>query len=143
MLKYKIILLGLIFLSPLVNSATYSWVDEDGITHYSQTMPPSGDYSIVDPKHNYPSEQPQDNTSTPATTPTSDRNDATTATAPAAAGTQKAEKEQCQRVEADLEKLKSTARVSIETDAEVKVLTEEEKQSMINERIDWLKRYCE
>ncbi len=35
--------LGFVIAAPLQAAAIYKWVDEDGVTHYSQQPPPSGD----------------------------------------------------------------------------------------------------
>lgn len=143
MLKYIIVLLGLFIISPLANSATYRWIDGDGVTHYSQTRPPTGNYDIVDSKQSYPSsEQPQEPSSTsPAAAGASENINVTNQTATVTV--QKADQEQCQRVQADLDKLDNTPRVSLETADGVKVLTVEEKQALIDERRDWIERYCE
>ncbi len=40
---YQLSLLFILFPPPLVSAAVYQWVDEDGVTIYSQTPPRSGD----------------------------------------------------------------------------------------------------
>jgi len=143
MLKHSLIILGLLFVSSPLYATTFSWVDENGVTHFSQTRPASGSYNILDKHPGYPlSEQPDAEPSAPAASSTPSSKDSKPKPS-ASAGLQKASKDQCQNVEADLNTLKITPRISIETSDGVKVLTEEEKQAMIDERVDWLKRYCE
>lgn len=43
--------LGLVLLlgSPLAHGEIYRWIDDQGVTHFSQTPPPRGDYQQVQP----------------------------------------------------------------------------------------------
>lgn len=55
----RIPLLVLIALTVWVGAAqaarTYKWVDEDGVTHYSQYPPPEGEAEIIEPSIGLPS----------------------------------------------------------------------------------------
>lgn len=49
-------LLALPLLVPVAEAArTYKWVDEDGVTHYTQYPPPDGEAQVVEPSIGVPS----------------------------------------------------------------------------------------
>lgn len=51
-----IVLVALVLcVAPAHATRTYKWVDEDGVTHYSQYPPPEGEAQIIEPSIGVPS----------------------------------------------------------------------------------------
>lgn len=125
----------------LTHAATYQWVDENGVTHFSQTAPSQPNYKIIPSKQRYQSNataQPTAKTdSSPSQSPPP-----TEKPNVSAASEMTATKEECDQIKLDLEKLRSIARIRLQEGDSTKVLTEEEKQAMINERENWLSTLC-
>lgn len=123
------------------HAATYQWVDENGVVHFSQIAPSQPNYKIIPLKHSY-----QNTNKTPSTakteSPPSQTNPPSEKPAISSTGKMTASKEECEQIKLDLEKLRSIARIRLQQGDSTKVLTEEEKQAMIDERETWLKTVC-
>lgn len=43
------LVIALVFAAPVAAAQVYKWVDEDGVTHYTQQPPPGGEAQVIDP----------------------------------------------------------------------------------------------
>ena len=141
-------LLGLGLAASLAYAAAYKWVDEQGVTHFSQ-FPPTGRQveTIATPKS-----PPADNAPTspsPAAEPAAKAPDQ-----PPADGTPKTEaeakqqlaavrQENCRRARANLNTLTTGGRLRY-TDAEgtVRYLSDEERAQRVEEAQKQIEQYC-
>lgn len=122
-------------------AAVYKWTDAAGVTHYAHTPPPEQHFSVVETSPQSRSSQTQPATSNPATAADAAPSDPRAPGAVAVTAPQ-ADAEKCQQVAADMEKLTNTARIRLQSGETSKILTDEEKQALIEERRVWHEKYC-
>ncbi|MEJ2565650.1 MAG: DUF4124 domain-containing protein [Gammaproteobacteria bacterium] len=143
----KLPLLGMILiLAPLSAQAVfYKWVDENGVTQYTQSPPPSGGYqemSSPPPPASTSEQQPaataspqQDSTSAPAKTPSPDPQ--------MQAKRQHALEQNCQIARQNLDLLENHARLRVKAaDGSLRVMSEQEKQAKLEETRKMLDENC-
>ena len=56
-------IIATLLMTPLATAEVYKWVDEEGITHYSQQPPPGGEAQVISPGVSSPPSAPGDNAS--------------------------------------------------------------------------------
>lgn len=49
------LVIALVVAAPVAAAQVYKWVDEDGVTHYTQQPPPGGEAQVIDPNVAEPS----------------------------------------------------------------------------------------
>ena len=129
------------FICPcLAHAATYQWVDENGVTHFSQTLPPKAEYKVIQDKQRYPSNPAKQQTN--EAPPPEPQPEKSAEAEQSSSETQPLSKEECDQIKLDLEKLRSIPRIRLQQGDSTKLLTDEEKQTMIDERTQWLESYC-
>jgi hypothetical protein len=126
----------------------YKWVDENGVTQYTQTPPPKGDFSQVKapPKPAVDPQRAQDRMEIRLDAFQQRRDEAAKSKAEAAKkATERREKAaKCEKARKNLTFLQSHARVRV-TDEEGKAtqLPEEQRQARIKQANEAIKQYCE
>lgn len=141
-------LLGiLLILAPLsAHAVFYKWVDENGITQYTQSPPPSGHYQTLSspaPAVSTSEQQPaaapsprQDSASAPATTPPPDDPQLQ-------AKHQQQRQQNCRLARQRLTQLENHARIRYTAaDGSVRVMGEEEKQAKLVETRKMIQEMC-
>lgn len=131
----KALLVGAILMaaSLSVPAAFYKWVDEHGVTQYSQNPPPSGQYQEIrspsPASHSNSEQQPADTSpiqkdaATPAEAPPQDDQKQ---------AKQQAREQNCQLAQQRLSELENHARIRYTgVDGSVRVMSEEEKQTKL------------
>lgn len=138
---------GLLCLANPAMAKLYKWVDENGVTQYTQTPPPKGDFSDVKPAPK-PAVDPQQ-----AQTEMQKRLEAfkqrreDSAKNQAEADKQAAERaekaQKCDKARKNLAFLQTHARIrSIDKDGNATLLPEEQRQEKIKQANDAIKKYC-
>lgn len=125
-------------LSAPCQAAIYKWVDEKGVTHYTEQPPASGKGQEIQPRVTTPA--------TPAAPPAEKTTRTTEQTPPREVMTMPAEKmaEQCQNARQRLQQLEASPRILIKgPDGEMQRAPEEERQRMIDEERKRIQLYCE
>jgi len=138
---------GLLLLPALGVAKTYKWVDENGVTQYTSTPPPTGEFKTVKPPPK------------PAVNPVKaqgelqkrleafDKRREEEGKAKAEASKQSAEvaktKENCEKAKKNLEMLQTKVRIRYtEKDGSLRFLGDEERQANIKRAQDAIKSYC-
>jgi hypothetical protein len=129
------------------HAAFYKWVDEHGVTQYTQSPPPSGHYqemrSPAPPSETEP--PPQSSQPAPA------QQKSTTASAETAASDEKAlakqqaaKRHNCQLARGRLSELENHARIRLTApDGSVRVMGEAEKQAKLTETRKMIAENCQ
>ena len=140
--------LGLLLLvGGLAQAASYKWVDEQGEVHYSQTPPPSGDYTVIGdpPRPDVTPEQAaaelRAKEAAFAERRTATQEAADERARQAAAATARAR--DCETARANLAQYTANPRILF-TDASGQVirLPEEQRQAKISEAQAQIEKYC-
>jgi hypothetical protein len=129
-------------LSTPCQAAIYKWVDEKGVTHYTEQPPASGKGQEIQPRVTTPATP----AAPPAGQPAEKHAAATEQTPPREVMTMPAEKmaEQCQNARQRLQQLEASPRILIKgPDGEMQRAPEEERQRMIDEERKRIQLYCE
>lgn len=129
-------------LSTPCQAAIYKWVDEKGVTHYTEQPPAGGKGQEIQPRVPAPAKQ----ATPPAAQPADDKPAAADAPTPREVMTMPAEQmaEQCQKARQRLQQLESSPRILYRgADGEMIRAPEEERQRMIDEERKRIELYCE
>ncbi|MCP4126829.1 MAG: DUF4124 domain-containing protein [Gammaproteobacteria bacterium] len=148
MKRTQIILISIMFLTWLLpaTAKTYRWVDENGVTIYSQAPPPSGDATIMKPPPK-PAASPDeimkdlkqrqdaiDKAKKKKATPNKEEIDAKNA---------EIKKENCEIARKNLADISLHPRVRIKMDdGSYKQLTDEERQAKIDKFTKDIEKFC-
>ncbi|MGK0673114.1 MAG: DUF4124 domain-containing protein [Halothiobacillaceae bacterium] len=119
-------------------AAIYKWVDERGVTHYTEHPPASGKGQEIQPRVPPPA--------TPAAPPAAKAPRTTEQTSPHEVMAIPAEKmaEQCRNARQRLQQLEASPRLLIKgPDGEMQRVPEEERQRMMDEERKRIQLYCE
>jgi len=122
-------------------AAIYKWVDEKGVTHYTEQPPANGKGQEIQPRVIPPA--------TPAVPPAGqavEKPAAEGASTPREVMTISAEQmaEQCQKARQRLQQLESSPRILVQgADGEMRRASEEERQRMLDEERKRIELYCE
>lgn len=145
-------LLGALLTTPVMAAQYYKWIDENGVTHYSETPPPvtAKNTSEVKVQTKSPSGAAAATESLQkqreaVSKSLSEREKAATQEATSSTKVNKAEyAERCKQYKSNLEAMESHGRVT-ETDSkgEKRVLTDEEKNKRMDETRRQIKAFCE
>jgi len=140
------LVLGTIFMAVALpaHATFYKWIDEHGVTQYSQRPPPSGDYqSIRSPAPATGSDSPQppppaeqDPVAAPGDSPPPD--------AQALARQRMAKRQNCRLARQRLSQLENHARIRYKAaDGSLRVMGEEEKQTRLRETRKMVADMCQ
>ncbi|MGB9670441.1 MAG: DUF4124 domain-containing protein [Halothiobacillaceae bacterium] len=132
----------LAMLSTPCQAAIYKWVDEKGVTHYTEQPPASGKGQAIQPRLTTPATPAVPPAGQPVEKPAT----ATEQTPPREVMTMPAEQmaEQCQKARQRLQQLESSPRILYRgADGEMIRAPEEERQRMIDEERKRIELYCE
>lgn len=129
------------------HAAIYKWVDEKGVTHYSEQPPASGKGQEIQPRVT-PASPPSPTPSKPASNKLKEDRpaEARESSTPREVLTMPAEKmlEQCQNARQRLQQLESSPRILVKgADGEMQRASEEERQRMIEDERKRIQLYCE
>lgn len=136
-------LLACLFFPIISQAAVYQWVDENGVTHFSQTPPENARFNVIDTKDTYPGGQQQPEPTPPAAPTVNPNQPAESEQQVIEVTENKPSQEKCDLVAKEIEQLKTLPRIRLKTGDTYKRLTDEEKKAMIDERIAWHKKYCQ
>lgn len=149
-------LASLAMTGPAFAAKYFKWVDSKGVTHYSETPPPSDatetsqvrvqtrlpsdSESAVERLQKQRAEALKGTSAAPGSTPAAGNTPATDA--PKADKSQYAER--CKQLRANLEVLQNSARIREENEkGEVRALTDEEKKQRMDDTQRQIKAFCE
>ncbi len=144
--KYTILIAMLLSLPSILCAETYKWVNEEGVVTYSQTPPPDADVEKVKIRSSAPtpgssSKQKLDSLRQRMTDSAEDRDIKKTK--------QKEEKEElalkrqnCEAARSNLQKLEALGSRLYMKDGEYKRLSEEERQSLMQQEREHIKANC-
>lgn len=123
----------------VADAAVYKWVDGQGVTHYANTPPPHGDFTTVETQV-APTVETEQTGSRAATgePPTAEPEQRFTLQAT----NQPADAQLCRQVAEEVERLANIARIRLQTAETTKLLSDEEKRALIQERRDWHEKNC-
>jgi hypothetical protein len=125
-------------------AVAYKWTDQSGEVHYSSHPPSNTAYEIIDTKEGYPGARKGNPPSSESTPPADSSESSSNSTESGKKLTNKEKLEQnCKTIKEDLEKLESNSRVKVKEGGATRVLEEEERQKMIEERRKWLSDNCD
>lgn len=137
-------LLSCLFFPCLSFSSTYQWVDENGVTNFSQNPPASGAFTVIDTGENYLGKQNQ----VPASLATPTPSPSSTQPAPAEqqlvdiVNTTNVSKETCEQLSDEINRLKTLPRIRLKSGGTYTRLSDDEKWAMIEEREQWYEKNC-
>ena len=139
--------LGLVLSAPLQADEIYKWVDEEGVTHYLQQPPPSGDAARIG-VDSPPEEELERERLVEATGERLEARREERREAERQARTNAAEREQreqrCADLRASLGKLTENRRLLVpDGEGNVRRLPEEERQERVAERRRQIEEQCE
>lgn len=145
-MRHTVLLAALLLIAaPAIGQTTiHKWVDERGVTHYSEQPPASGQSKEIQPRVTRP---PAAETAAPQAeekaeqTPTADADKAK----PKEMFTMPADKmaEQCQQARQRLQQLESSPRIMTRgADGQMQRAPEEERQKMMDEERKRIELYC-
>lgn len=125
----------------------YKWVDEDGVTQYTQTPPPKGDYKPVKPPPPPPSSAAQSKKDLDKRGEEFEKRREEKAEADKKAAKdakiEQRNKSNCATARANLEKLKTGRRLrSKEKDGSIKYVTEDDRTARIEKAQEQIKKFC-
>lgn len=138
---------GLALAAPLQADEIYKWVDEDGVTHYSQQPPPSGDAARVGvdkrPDEEVERErQEMQETGEQLEAQREERREADQQ-ARKEAGEREEREQRCADLRSSLKKLTENRRLLVpDGDGDVRRLPEEERQERVAERRRQIEEEC-
>ncbi len=138
---------GLALAAPLQADEIYKWVDEEGVTHYSQQPPPSGDAARVGvdkpPDEEIERErQEMQETGERLEAQREERREAEQQ-ARKAAGEREEREQRCADLRSSLKKLTENRRLLVtDGDGDVRRLPEEERQERVAERRRQIEEEC-
>lgn len=139
--------LGLVLAVPLQADEIYKWVDEDGVTHYSQQPPPSGDAARVGvdtpPEEEVQRErQEMEETGERLEAQREERRE-TEEQAREDASEREQREQRCADLRSSLEKLTENRRLLVpDGEGGVRRLPEEERQERVTERRRQIEEEC-
>lgn len=140
--------LGLALAAPLQADEIYKWVDEEGVTHYSQQPPPSGDAARVGvdrpPDEEIERErQEMEETGERLDARREERREAEQQ-ARKEAGEREEREERCADLRSSLKKLTENRRLLVpDGEGDVRRMGEEERQERVAERRRQIEEECE
>ncbi|MDZ7787474.1 MAG: DUF4124 domain-containing protein [Halofilum sp. (in: g-proteobacteria)] len=139
--------LGLVLSAPLQADEIYKWVDEEGVTHYSQQPPPSGDAARVGVDSPPDEELERERQEMEATGERLEARREERREAERQARTNAAEREQreqrCADLRSSLSKLTENRRLLVpDGEGNVRRLPEEERQERVAERRRQIEEEC-
>ena len=142
------VIVGWLITAGLVQAAMYKWVDDNGVTQYSQFPPPNRDAKIVVPPPPPAEDAAGAQKRLEETLQKRDENRKAQAEAQAeqekAAEVATQQQKNCAMARDNLEKLTSRGRMRvIGADGVTTYLTEEERQARIAESKQHIEEYCE
>ncbi len=139
----------LVWLTP-ASARTYRWVDENGVTIYSQSRPPSGtDATVIKTPPPAPASEPNETmkklkTRLNAIEESKKKENETKEKEDKAAKNAEIRKQNCEAAKKNLEALEQHARVRMKMDdGEYKQLTDEERTAQIEKAKEAIKKNCE
>lgn len=140
-------LCSLLCLSSPAMARLYKWVDENGVTQYTETPPPKGDFSSVKPppKPAVDPQRAQDDLEKRVDAFQQRRDDSAKGKAEAnKKATEKAEMAaKCEKARKNLTFLQSHARIrTTDKDGSATQLSEEKRQEKIKQANEAIKEYC-
>ncbi len=138
---YLLCLLSSVLYSCIANATTYKWVDENGVTHFSQSRPDNAEYTILQQKKFH--QKTPAKKQTKDLTPPNSTQENSAEMVQRIDGKETLSKEKCEQLKLDLEKLTTIPRIRVKHGDTTKYLTDEEKQTMMDERIHWIENYCQ
>jgi hypothetical protein len=138
---------GLLCLAGPATARLYKWVDENGVTQYTQTPPPKGDFSSVKPppKPAVDPQQAQSEMEKRLEAFQQRRDDSAKSKAEAdKQAAERAEKtKKCEKARKNLTFLQTHARVrTTDKEGNATLLPEEKRQEKIKQANDAIKKYC-
>lgn len=139
---------ALVLVAPLQAGEIYKWVDEDGVTHYSQQPPPSGDAARVGvdrpPEEEIERErQEMEETGERLDARREERREAEQQ-ARKEAGEREERERRCEDLRSSLKKLTENRRLLVpDGDGGVRRLPEEERQQRVAERRRQIEEECD
>lgn len=145
-------LAGIILCSLFLNSPAmarlYKWVDENGVTQYTQTPPPKGDFTDIKPPAKPAVDPAQAKSALDKRLEGFNKRRDDLGKSKAEANKQAAEKAEktakCKKARENLAFLQTHARIrSKDRDGKVTMLPEEQRQARIKQANDAIKGYCQ
>jgi len=144
--KFSILIALLLSLPAALLADTYKWVNEEGVVTYSQTLPPDGKAERINvrsgtPSSNQSSQDQLNQLKQKVADSAEDRE--------LEKGKQQEEKsalaikqKNCQSASSNLQKLEGLGSRLYKTDGEYKRLSEEERQTLMNQAREQIKANC-
>lgn len=137
-----------LLLAPPAMARLYKWVDENGVTQYTQTPPPKGDFNQLrpPPKPAVDPEQAQSELNKRLESFQQRRDEASKGKAEAdKKAAEKAGKDaKCKQARKNQQYLETHSRVrETDTAGKVTLLPEEQRQARIKQATDAIKEYCQ
>ena len=137
----------LIAVSLSAHAAFYKWVDANGVTQYSQSPPPSGQYKEMRsslPPGDSNAERQSAETSPPPQNPATEPTPAAPPDDQELARQQAAREQNCQLAKQRLSQLENHPRIRyMAADGSVRVMSEEEKQAKLMETRNMMNEMCQ
>lgn len=130
--------IALVIAAPVAAAQVYKWVDEDGVTHYTQQPPPGGEAQVIDPDVAQPTAAP----------PAGGSGDEAAATGDASGessgddGDTQSMAEFCSQLRDEAQLLASDRPVKVQSGDSVTDLSGDARQQRLQETRGQIEQYC-